>query len=461
MNHTRHNRTLVMLVSMALCPMVGQEQTKATPLTEANIIDLLRNYVAHLRVGELARKRGIDFTVGPNDERQLRQAGADATLIETLKELEPKPNPIIDNFTAEPVTIDKGQSTTLRWVVSNATSITLEPGIGQVSIADSLVVFPTRSRPYTLTALGSGGVTTRTLWVTVNEPVSEPVIQSFTAEPQRIEPGQQVNLRWSVANGDEVTIEPGIGRVEPSGLLLLYPKTSITYSLSVKGGAVSRSRQATVEIMPVDFNAITARGKDRYINKDYATAATLFREAAEGGNVEAMKFLGILLQVGLGVNADAAEARNWFYKAANAGDRAAMCNLGLIYERGVGVTADREAAVLWYRQAAQAGNIDAQEALKRLGAEQNASNAEPAVSTRGVCQGLVLDSAGKPMPAVTVWIDQLKDKTGNASKKEKTSYHVKTDSTGHYYQSGLDSGVYSVHAFTTYKGKGASTCLVQ
>ena len=87
----------------------------------------------------------------------------------------PKPNPPrIDTFVAEPATIERGQSATLRWSVANATNMTIDQGIGAIQANGSRQVTPGNSTTYTLSASGSGGMDTRTVTVTVNAPPPPP-----------------------------------------------------------------------------------------------------------------------------------------------------------------------------------------------------------------------------------------------------------------------------------------------
>ncbi len=87
----------------------------------------------------------------------------------------PKPNPPrIDTFAAEPATIERGQSSTLRWSVANATNMTIDQGVGAIQANGSRQVTPGNSTTYTLTASGSGGTDTRTVTVTVNAPPPPP-----------------------------------------------------------------------------------------------------------------------------------------------------------------------------------------------------------------------------------------------------------------------------------------------
>jgi peptidoglycan-associated lipoprotein len=79
---------------------------------------------------------------------------------------------VIGSFTAEPSTIVKGESSTLRWSVSNATSVTIDGGIGTVQASGSRSVSPTENTTYRMTASGAGGdaVAAVTVYVTTPPP---------------------------------------------------------------------------------------------------------------------------------------------------------------------------------------------------------------------------------------------------------------------------------------------------
>lgn len=84
-----------------------------------------------------------------------------------------KPVAKIEYFQAEPSSIQRGQSATLRWNVS-AESVMIEPGIGAVPAQGSRQVYPSDSTTYTLSARSAGGNDSRTVRVTVTEPPSPP-----------------------------------------------------------------------------------------------------------------------------------------------------------------------------------------------------------------------------------------------------------------------------------------------
>ena len=80
----------------------------------------------------------------------------------------------IDSFTAEPASIDRGQQSTLRWAVANATNISIDQGLGSVAATGTRTVFPSNSTTYTLTASSSAGSVTRSVTVTVSVPIPPP-----------------------------------------------------------------------------------------------------------------------------------------------------------------------------------------------------------------------------------------------------------------------------------------------
>jgi peptidoglycan-associated lipoprotein len=85
------------------------------------------------------------------------------------------PAPTVAAFSAEPTSIQRGQSSTLRWDVSgNITSVSVDQGIGTVQNNGNRRVFPSESTTYTLTAAGPGGTTTASATVNVSSPPPPP-----------------------------------------------------------------------------------------------------------------------------------------------------------------------------------------------------------------------------------------------------------------------------------------------
>ncbi len=74
------------------------------------------------------------------------------------------------SFSATPSTIGSGQSSSLVWNTTNATTVTIDHGVGSQPLSGSTSVSPTLTTTYTLTAIGPGGTLTSTATVTVAAP---------------------------------------------------------------------------------------------------------------------------------------------------------------------------------------------------------------------------------------------------------------------------------------------------
>jgi len=153
----------------------------------------------------------------------------------------------IDGFTVEPQTVSSGTAATLKWSVRNAAEVKIEPGIGVVGASGTRSVSPQQATTFTLTAKGANGAS-KTETVTVQVAASPPSVQEFSASRTEIEPGQAVVFHWKVSGAEEVSIDQGIGKVQPQGSQAVFPTVSKTYVLAAKGpgGSVNKSIPVTV-----------------------------------------------------------------------------------------------------------------------------------------------------------------------------------------------------------------------
>jgi len=81
--------------------------------------------------------------------------------------VEPVDNPTVHSFSTARTKINKGQSATLSWHVSNAHRITIDPDIGVVTALGSRNVKPSKTTTYTLTATNASGETVETCKIEV------------------------------------------------------------------------------------------------------------------------------------------------------------------------------------------------------------------------------------------------------------------------------------------------------
>jgi peptidoglycan-associated lipoprotein len=97
----------------------------------------------------------------------------------------PAPTAPTASLSANPNTIDSGQSTTLTWQTTNATDVSID-GIGPVDPSGSRQVTPTDSITYHLVAKGAGGTQDATARVTVNAPPAPPPAATSNATEEEL-----------------------------------------------------------------------------------------------------------------------------------------------------------------------------------------------------------------------------------------------------------------------------------
>lgn len=165
--------------------------------------------------------------------------------------------PAVVRFTAAPTTISPGQSSTLSWATTGATSVSIS-GVGNnLPPNGSQVVSPGQSTTYTLTATGADGTTTVNAAVTVTVNAAVPSVQSFTVSPVTISPGGSAQLCWNVQNATTVTISPGIGTVPATNCMTVSPMQSTTYVLTATNSVGPTQASVTLSVGGVQILSFT------------------------------------------------------------------------------------------------------------------------------------------------------------------------------------------------------------
>jgi len=145
---------------------------------------------------------------------------------------------------ANPTNICCGNSAVLTWNTSNATSVTIDNGVGQQPANGSIQVKPTATTTYTATATGPGGTASATATVSVSS-------IAITANPSSIAPGQSTTLSWQSSGTAPVDVEPTVGPNQPpTGTATVNPSSTTTYTATTtdaSGNTVSSS--VTVQVV--------------------------------------------------------------------------------------------------------------------------------------------------------------------------------------------------------------------
>ena len=171
--------------------------------------------------------------------------------------------PSVDSFTASPSTINEGEDSSLNWTTTHATSVSIDQGVGSVSVDDesgNTKVSPDQSTRYTLTASNPGysgaRAVTGTAHVTVRSPSpSQPPPPGLTVSPTTLNitegtAGESYNVRLKTRPSSDVTVaveieSGGDSRVQKNRSSLTFTTTDWNRDQAVQVFAEEQSGTAT------------------------------------------------------------------------------------------------------------------------------------------------------------------------------------------------------------------------
>ncbi len=126
-----------------------------------------------------------------------------------------QPPPTISSFTADPPEVVPGGSTTLSWSTTDADSLSIDQGIGDVTGMSSIPVVVTDHTTYSLIAINAAGSATSTVSVALILPdlaITNLVVGTGTVEMEWNQPSDH----YIVMSGDDLFSFPAAGTVEVS-----------------------------------------------------------------------------------------------------------------------------------------------------------------------------------------------------------------------------------------------------
>ena len=200
-------------------------------------------------------------------------------------------------FDAQPSTINQGQSTTISWQATNASTVSVSPSVlpaGQAyPMSGSAQVSPSQSTTYTATATDSSGRTvSSSLTVTVVPANSTPSI-TLSISPQVVAAGQTATITWQSTNASSVTITPSIlsedvTSIDLSGSDVIIPAATTTYTAVATGaGGTTAQATATISLLTVSLTASPAT-----INAGQSATLTWNSSPASGTSVSIDQGIG-------------------------------------------------------------------------------------------------------------------------------------------------------------------------
>jgi RHS repeat-associated protein len=151
-----------------------------------------------------------------------------------------------------PESILLGGSSSLSWSSTNATTVSIEPGLGTVSLSGSASVSPATSTSYTVMATGPGGTATAQVTVTVTYPAPT---ASIVAAPTSVLLGTASTLTWTTTGAQICSIDHGIGAVPCNSSQAVIPDAMTTYTLTAIGPGGTATAITVVEVAPAGIHA--------------------------------------------------------------------------------------------------------------------------------------------------------------------------------------------------------------
>jgi hypothetical protein len=150
------------------------------------------------------------------------------------------------SLTASPTSIVSGNSSTLTWSSTNATSCS-GTGFTASGTSGSTSVSPTATTTYTITCSGSGGQQA-TASATVTVTAAAAPTASLTASPTSIVSGNSSTLSWSSTNATSCS-GTGFTASGTSGSTSVSPTATTTYTITCSGsGGQQATASATVTV---------------------------------------------------------------------------------------------------------------------------------------------------------------------------------------------------------------------
>lgn len=166
--------------------------------------------------------------------------------------------PRIIRFTASPMDIIVGGTSTVSWLVENADTVNIS-SLGTVGLTGQAPVSPTSNTLYTITATNAAGSISSTVGLNVRPappvPTPAPTIACSVSPTSITTPGEAVTLSFTAQNSRVVTFN-GLGTTSP---IVVRPTATTTYTLIAYGANdLTAQCQTTVTLSTVNVIRPTA-----------------------------------------------------------------------------------------------------------------------------------------------------------------------------------------------------------
>lgn len=189
--------------------------------------------------GASALSGSVSVTPSVNTTYSLTVSGPGGKTTKTVNVVTAYRPPTV-SISFSPSSITTGNSSTLSWSSTNATSV-VSSNFGATTVNGSTTLSPSTSTTYNITVSGLGGTASASSTLSVSQPTP-----SISLSPSSITTGNSSVLSWSAPYAN--TVSTNFGQSATSGSILVSPSTTTTYTITAYGSAGSASNSATLYV---------------------------------------------------------------------------------------------------------------------------------------------------------------------------------------------------------------------
>lgn len=198
------------------------------------------------------------------------------------------PGPTISSFNASSAEILAGQSVTLSWNVAGATSLSINQGVGTVTGQNQIVVSPTTTTSYTLSATNAQGTNTRTVKVVVEHPRATPGAQNNVFAANAAPAIRQVNHTENPTSGNSVVVSAKV--TDPDGVA----SVQLQYQIVLPGQYLPARLPVPIDQLMAD-DSLLPTANPAYFNAANWTNVSMLDNGAGGDALAGDSVFSIVL----------------------------------------------------------------------------------------------------------------------------------------------------------------------
>ena len=151
------------------------------------------------------------------------------------------------SLSTNPSSIITGQSSTLSWTSTGATSVVFS-NFGAGNTTGNITVSPTTTTTYEIQVSGPGGTAYQNVILNVS-PIGTPLVPelNLNVEPSNILQGKSATLSWTSTGASSVVFS-NFGAGDTNGSLLVNPNSTTTYEIQVSGPGGTASQNVILNV---------------------------------------------------------------------------------------------------------------------------------------------------------------------------------------------------------------------